>query len=297
MRIATRDSALAVRQSEMVTEKLKALGVNAGLVFIKSKGDLSQKKSFQSIASVGIFTKAIDDAVLDGKADVGVHSLKDLPTVIHPSLLLAAVLKRNDPHDVIVFKAKDFLKDKKYNATIATGSARRKAQWLNKFPHHTIVPVRGNVDSRIKKLKKNNWDGIILAAAGLKRLKLKVKSKKLDWMIPAPGQGAIAVVARKSDKEIIEILLRINHRETHSAVEAERKFLNEIGAGCSTPVGALAVVKGKKIYLKAEVLSVNGKQKIGIGLSDKLEKSMNIGIKAARIAKDKGVQKLLESLT
>jgi hydroxymethylbilane synthase len=178
LKIATRESKLAVRQAELVAEKLKRAGVDSELIFIKSKGDLSQKNPVKSIGSAGVFTKAIDEAILKGKADIGVHSLKDLPTVIHQKLSLAAVLKREIPHDVVVFRNQDFTKKKNYNAIVATGSVRRKAQWLAKYPHHKIVPTRGNVDSRLKKLTDSNWDGMILAAAGLKRLKIKVKIEK-----------------------------------------------------------------------------------------------------------------------
>ncbi len=293
LKIATRDSKLAVRQAEMVAEKLKEQGVRSELVFFKSKGDLSQKNPVQTIGSTGVFTKAIDDAVLKGKADIGVHSLKDLPTAIHPKLALSAVLKRTVAYDVIVFRDEDFTKKKNYSATVATGSARRKAQWLSKYPDHAVIPVRGNVDSRLKKLKESNWDGMILAAAGLKRLNIKVNSKKLDWMIPAPSQGAIAIVSKKIDKALSGILGKINHHETFLAVTAEREFLKSIGAGCSTPVGALAIVKNGRISFKGEVLSQDGKEKISVEISDKLAYAKRLGQRAAQIALKKGARKLL----
>jgi len=293
LRIATRSSALAVRQARLAEEKLKSAGVKTELVFIQSKGDLSQKKPVYSIATVGVFTKAIDDAVLEKIADIGVHSLKDLPTMIHPNLMLGAVLKRVEPHDVIIFREKDFTKRKNYRAVIATGSVRRKAQWLHKYPHHTIVPLRGNVDSRLKKLKESDWDGMLLAFAGLKRLKVKANYKKLDWMIPAPGQGAIAVVCRRDDHEAIRILQSINHKETFAAITAEREFLNRIGAGCSIPAGARAKIEGEKIFLYAEVLSPDGKQKVAVKVSGRADKASAVGKRAAEQAARKGARKLL----
>ncbi|HXH18000.1 MAG TPA: hydroxymethylbilane synthase [Chitinophagales bacterium] len=294
LRIATRSSPLAVLQARSVEEKLKSAGVKTELVFIKSKGDLSQKKPVYSIATAGVFTKAIDDAVLKKQADIGVHSLKDLPTVIHPKLMLAAVLKREKPQDVIIFRTRDFTKRKNYRAVVATGSVRRKAQWLHKYPHHIIVPVRGNVDARLKKLKENHWDGMILALAGLKRLQAKVNYKKLDWMIPAPGQGAIAVVCRKDDPETARTLRSISHKKTFAAITAERAFLSRIGAGCSTPAGACARIEGKKIFLRTEVLSLDGKQRVAAELSDSLDKAAALGRKAAEAAFRKGARKLLK---
>lgn len=263
------------------------------MVFIKSKGDLSQKKPVYSIAIAGIFTKAIDDAVLKKQADIGVHSLKDLPTVIHPKLMLAAVLKREEPLDVIIFRTRDFTKRKNYRAVVATGSVRRKAQWLHKYPHHIMVPVRGNVNARLKKLKESHWDGMILALAGLKRLKVKVNYKKLNWMISAPGQGAIAVVCRKDDPETARILQNINHKKTFAAITAERAFLSRIGAGCSTPAGACARIEGKKIFLRTEVLSLDGKQRVAAELSGNFDKAAALGRKAAEAAFRKGARKLL----
>jgi len=293
LRIASRDSTLAVRQTEIVKEKLQSIGIESELVLIKSKGDLSLSNPIHDIGAIGIFTKAIDDAVLDERADIGVHSLKDLPSIINDNLDFSCVLEREDPHDVVVFKENDFMQDRHYQATIATGSVRRKAQWLNKFPNHTVVPLRGNVDSRLKKLIENQWDGIILAAAGLKRLKANVAFKKLDWMIPAPGQGAIAIVSRERDNEINKLLDSINHKKTFNEITAEREFMKNIKAGCSSAVGALACAEGEQLHLIVEVLSLDGKSKILVELSDDLGKASELGKRAAIAALESGAQKLL----
>ncbi len=295
LRLATRDSKLALWQAQFIQKKLKSKGVSSELVFVKSKGDLLQKKSVQTLNSVGIFTKAIDHAVLEGRADAGVHSLKDLPTTLHDELMIGCVPEREDASDVLVFKDKDFFKNIKGEATIATGSARRKAQWLNKYPHHKIVGVRGNVDSRLQKLQESNWDGMILAAAGLKRLKIKTLCKKLSWMIHAPGQGAVVVVHKKKDKDAGKILSELNHRESLLAVLAERTFLSLIDAGCSAAVGAAAQLSGKNLFLKAEVLSADGREKIVVELIDKLENAMRLGQKAAKIALEQGAKQILKS--
>jgi len=295
LRLATRESKLALWQAQFVQKKLKSAGVSSELVLVKSKGDLLQKKPVQTLNSVGIFTKAIDDAVLDGRADAGVHSLKDLPTTLHKELIIGCVLEREDSSDVLVYKDKEFFKHTERAATIATGSARRKAQWLNKYPHHKIVGVRGNVDSRLHKLKENDWDGMILASAGLKRLGIKTLCKKLNWMTPAPGQGAIVVVHKMKNKKADEILSKFNHRETLFAVLAERTFLRRIDAGCSASVGASARLSGKNLSFKAEVLSVDGRRKIVVELIDKLENAMQLGKNAARIALKQGAKKILMS--
>ncbi len=294
LRIATRESALAAKQAELVNAKLVAKGVEGAFVFIKSKGDLSQERSVPNVGGSGVFTKAIDDAVLDGRADVGVHSLKDLPTMLHPDLILAAVLERENSGDVIVFRENDFLKHQKYKAIVATGSVRRKAQWLNKFPYHDVVPVRGNVDSRLKKLQQNNWDGMILALAGLKRLDLNPNYKLLDWMVPAPGQGAIAIVARKDDNQIIRLLSGINHELTFASVSVERQFLHSLGAGCSAAVGGLAWIENGKMFFKGEILTPDGKEKIEVELNDEISNAKNIGQRAAEIAKQKGAEAILK---
>lgn len=293
IRLATRDSKLAVWQAQHVQKKLKQAGVTSELVLVKSKGDLSQEQAVSKLNIVGIFTKAIDEEVLRGRADAGVHSLKDLPTELDKELLFGCVLKREDPRDVLVFKDKNIFKQTERPFVIATGSARRKAQWLNKYPHHKIVGVRGNVDTRLQKLHDNNWDGIILAAAGLKRLQLKTQSKKLNWMVHAPGQGAIAIVGRKADKQTSEILATLNHSETFYSILAERSFLKKIKAGCSSAVGAHAEILHNALHLRAEVLSADGKEKVFIELSGKLEQATKLGEQLAKTAIKLGAKKLL----
>lgn len=293
LRIGTRDSKLAKKQANEVLKKLELLGVTGELVFIKSKGDKLQKVPLQELGSTGIFTKELDNALLDGKIDCAVHSLKDVPTTIHEELQIGATLERQDPRDALVLNQLDFTEDENYTATVATGSVRRRAQWLNKYPQHTVVSVRGNVDLRLRKLRENNWDGMILAAAGLIRLKAPVIYKPLDWMIPAPGQGAIAILCRKEDEVAVSALSGINHSDTFTAVFAERIFLNRLHAGCSTAVGAHAKRDKENIYFRAEILSEDGKQKIEVELSGKLAEAEAVALKAAETAIQKGADKLL----
>jgi hydroxymethylbilane synthase len=294
LRLATRESKLALWQAEFVQKELKRRGIGSELVPIKSEGDLLQKQPVQTLNTVGIFTKAIDDAVLEGRADAGVHSLKDLPTTLHKDLKIGAVLEREDARDVLIYKDKDFFKNINGSATIATGSARRRAQWLHQYSQHTVVPVRGNVDSRLTKLEESNWDGMILAAAGLKRLGIKTLCKKIEWMTPAPGQGAIVIVNKKTAAAAGEIISALNHTETYWAVLAERAFLHAMEGGCTAPIGAYAVVRNKQLLLKGEVLSVDGKEKIYVELIDKLENAVELGKQLAHEAIKKGAKKLLK---
>ncbi len=294
IKIATRDSALAVWQAEMVRKQLNSIGITSQLVLIKSTGDLSLDTPVNALGSTGVFTKAIDDAVLDGRANIGVHSLKDLPTEIDERLIIACVFEREDPHDLIVLREKDFTEIDGYEAIIATGSVRRKAQWLHRFPHDKFVPVRGNVNTRLKKLEESNWDGMFMAAAGLKRLNIQVNHKRLNWMLPAPAQGVIVAVAKKEDAIANNILPRLNHRETTFQVLAERTFLKGLKAGCSTAVAALAILNKNEIILKTEILSPDGKEKITNKLSDTIERAMYVGEKSAEIAMRQGAEKLLK---
>src|SRR5690606_24963562 len=186
--------------------------------------------------------------------DIAVHSLKDVPTVLPKGIVQAAVLKRGNVHDTLIFKDnEEFLSSKK--AVIATGSLRRRAQWLNRFPTHTVVDLRGNVNSRLQKLEDNDWNGAIFAAAGIGRIGLRPEEAiNLEWMIPAPAQGAIMITALQEDEEILDICKQLNHEETEICTTIERTFLNKLEGGCSAPIGALAFIKNDEIHFKGVLL-------------------------------------------
>lgn len=294
IRIGTRKSDLALWQAFHVENKLKQLGHTTEIIKMVSEGDKVLDTPLPLMGGKGVFTKVLDDALIDNKIDIAVHSLKDIPTQSHELLQISAILKREDPLDALVCRTDlDFLKNDK--ATIATSSNRRKAQWLSMYPNHDIVDIRGNVPTRIEKLRNSNWDATILACAGLKRLELQDKiDQSLDWMIGAPGQGAVAVMASKKNIQIHQELQAINDSETAICVGLERDFLNRLNGGCSSPVGAYAHIKNNIIYFIAIALNENGTDEIKIELNERVEKAESLGLKAAKIAISQGAQNMLK---
>ncbi|MDO8317142.1 MAG: hydroxymethylbilane synthase, partial [Flavobacterium sp.] len=194
IRIGTRDSELALWQAHTVEKKLNDLGYKTEILAVKSQGDIILDKPLYELGITGIFTKTLDIAMINGQVDIAVHSMKDVPTALPIGIVQAAVLERANTLDILVHKGNlDFLNGE---GTIATGSLRRQAQWLNKYPNHKVVDLRGNVNTRMQKLQESDWNGAVFAAAGLERINLKPSNYiDLDWMIPAPAQGAMVVVA------------------------------------------------------------------------------------------------------
>ena len=266
IRIGTRDSQLALWQANKVRKELEELGYKTEVVPVKSTGDLVLDKPIYELGITGVFTKTLDVALLNKEIDVAVHSLKDVPTKLPEGIKQAAVLRRANYSDILVLKGtEEFFGEE--NATIATGSIRRKAQWLNRYPTHKITGLRGNVNSRLEKLEENDWDGAIFAAAGLERLGLRPAGAiNLSWMIPAPAQGAIMVASLEEDDFITDACEQINHKETEICTTIEREFLNLLEGGCSAPIGALAFIdeKTEEINFKGLLLSTDGKKKISV---------------------------------
>lgn len=297
IRIGTRDSELALWQATTVKDQLEALGHTVKLVPVKSTGDLVLDKPLYELGITGIFTKTLDVAMLNGEIDIAVHSMKDVPTMLPKGIVQAAVLKRANYMDILAFKNnEEFLGSP--DGIIATGSLRRKAQWLNRYPTHTVVDLRGNVNSRLEKLNKNDWNGAIFAAAGLERIGLEPENTiGLTWMVPAPAQGAIMVVAMENDLEIREICAELNHRETEICTKLERDFLRELEGGCSAPIGALAYIdKEEKVNLKGVLLTIDGSQKLEAALTAPLGKHENLGIDAAKSILSRGGRRLMNEL-
>ncbi|KAA2219143.1 hydroxymethylbilane synthase [Maribacter flavus] len=297
IRIGTRDSELALWQATTVKDQLEALGHTIKLVPVKSTGDLVLDKPLYELGITGIFTKTLDVAMLNGEIDIAVHSMKDVPTMLPKGIVQAAVLKRANYMDILAFKNnEEFLGSP--DGIIATGSLRRKAQWLNQYPTHTVVDLRGNVNSRLEKLNKNDWNGAIFAAAGLERIGLEPENTiGLTWMVPAPAQGAIMVVAMENDLEIREICAELNHRETEICTKLERDFLRELEGGCSAPIGALAYIdKEEKVNLKGVLLTIDGSQKLEAALTAPLGKHENLGIDAAKSILSRGGRRLMNEL-
>jgi hydroxymethylbilane synthase len=258
--IGTRDSQLALWQAKTVQQQLRANGVESVLYPVKSSGDLNLDVPLYEMGITGIFTKTLDVSLIKGEIDLAVHSMKDVPTQLPKTIVQAAVLKRANPYDVIVHKGLDFLR--KDEGHIATGSLRRKAQWLNRHPNHQVSNLRGNVNTRLKKLETNVWNAAIFAAAGLERINIKPQNtQELNWMIPAPAQGAMLVVTREDKTDVLKVLKPLNHKDTEICVGIERSFLRTLEGGCTAPIGALAQIKGDKIELEAVLLSLDGSKR------------------------------------
>ena len=265
IRIGTRDSELALWQAHTVQKQLNDLGYKTEIVAVKSQGDIILDKPLYELGITGIFTKTLDIAMINGQVDIAVHSMKDVPTALPIGIVQAAVLERANTLDILVHKGNlDFLET---NGTIATGSLRRQAQWWNKYPNHTVVDLRGNVNTRMQKLSESDWSGAVFAAAGLERINLKPGNFiNLDWMIPAPAQGAMVVVAMADDDFTLEALSQLNHIETEICTYIERQFLKTLEGGCTAPIGALATYNETEdtIDFKGVLLSIDGKEKLEI---------------------------------
>lgn len=264
IRIGTRDSKLALWQAEAVAKALNNIGVQTEIVPVKSRGDLDLKTPLHQMGGTGLFTKVLDDILLQGDIDIAVHSLKDYPTVSPHGITLAAVLPREDHRDLLVYKDNtDFLSWDE--AVIATGSIRRRAQWLNKYPTHELTNLRGNVQTRMQKLHDNEWHGAVFAKAGLLRMNMiPDTAMELDWMIPAPAQGVVGITSKSTDFELIDTLHSINHQKSWDTSMMERAFLNTLEGGCSAPIGALAIKNNGGYDFRGGVFSLDGKQSVVI---------------------------------
>lgn len=265
LRVGTRGSDLALRQTRWVCDLLQAVhaGVELEEVVIKTHGDIATGQPLDTDFPVGGFVSAIEQALLDGRIDFAVHSYKDLPTAVTLGLIIAAVPTREAPHDVLVTRDPVDLSNLPQGIRLGTSSPRRAAQ-MRRQGAVEIVPVRGNVPTRVAKVESGELDGVVLAAAGLKRLGLRPPNLidlPLDWFVPAPAQGALAVQVREGDA-IAALLAPIEHRPSRSAVESERSFLRNLHAGCHTPVGALAMVFDGTISLRGQLFSDDGSRMV-----------------------------------
>lgn len=263
IRIGTRDSELALWQAHTVEKRLNDLGYTTEIVAVKSTGDLILDVPLYEFGITGIFTKTLDVAMIKGDVDIAVHSMKDVPTLLPKGIVQAAVLERANETDILVYKGSpDFFDGP---ATIATGSLRRQAQWLHRYPHHKVEDLRGNVNTRLQKLQDNDWNGAVFAAAGLERINLLPDNHiNLDWMIPAPAQGAMVIVAMENDAYCREAAGKLNDPESEQCIHIERQFLRTLEGGCTAPIGALATYVEGKIRFEGVLLSIDGKQRIHI---------------------------------
>lgn len=310
IRIGTRDSQLAVWQATWVQSLLKEKGFETELVYVKSEGDIDLVTPLYEMGVQGIFTRTLDIALLKGDIDIAVHSMKDVPTVLPTGILQTAVLPRGKHQDILVMNdnlignvcnasiglADDFSHVRK-NLLIATSSIRRKAQWLNRFPYHSLDSLRGNVNTRLQKLNDSNWNGAVFAFAGLDRIGvLPMNYCVLDWMLPAPAQGAVVVVARENDPISVEATSMINDAPTALAVKIERDFLRALLGGCTTPISAYVEVVDDKVHFKGQLLSLDGKEKIEVEEMVALDQAAQLGEKAAKMIVDNGGAPILDKI-
>ena len=294
IRIGTRESQLAVWQANLVKELLFQKGYSAELVFIKSEGDIDLKTPLYEIGVQGIFTRALDIALLTGEIDIAVHSMKDVPTLMAKGIVQAAVLKRASYKDLLVPRPGQVFSDNKGHQVIATSSIRRKAQWLHRYPNDTIENLRGNVNTRLRKVEESGWDGAIFAAAGLERIGLRPDNAiELDWMLPAPAQGAVIVVSTDSNTYCMEACGHLHDADTGLCAGIERDFLRALLGGCSTPISALAKVEHGHLVFEGNILSKDGKQKKEIFKKAVVRDAKNIGVDAAKELLQNGGQEIL----
>ncbi len=307
IRIGTRESQLAVWQASLVQNLLKEKGFDSELIYIKSEGDIDIVTPLYELGVQGIFTKTLDAALLNNRVDIAVHSMKDVPTQLATGIKLAAILKRASYKDVLIFKGErkrieDHLSGIKTSDnssfTVATSSIRRKAQWLNKFPSDNIGNLRGNVNTRLRKIDENEWDGAIFAAAGVERINLRPENSiDLDWMLPAPAQGAIAIACRNEDNFAFDASQLLNDEPTTICTKTERDFLRTLSGGCSTPISALAVINDNKIIFKGNLCSVDGKQKFEIEKEASTKDANDLGIKAGKqILENEQARKIISEI-
>jgi hydroxymethylbilane synthase len=306
IKIGTRDSRLALWQAETVQQLLNRQGIRATLVPVKSEGDLDLVTPLYAMGVEGVFTKTLDAYLLSGKIDIAVHSMKDVPTQLAMGIAQAAVLKRASVQDIFI-PHPDNKKEKNLIANvnssketvfhIATGSVRRKAQWLHHFPNTSFENLRGNVQTRLRKLAESNWDGIIMAKAGLERMNLLPQTfETIDWMLPAPAQGAILVVCKEDNKLLRKQLAGLNDEETNFAVQLERDFLKALMGGCSTPIGAHASIVNNQVVFQGNIVSPAGKEMMKVEKKSERSLAYDLGSIAAKELLEQGAGSIVEAI-
>ena len=298
LRLGTRGSPLALWQARFVADLLRPIAAPrpVELVSIETHGDRDQATALSAMGGFGVFTKAIQQALLDGKVDVAVHSLKDLPTIPTEGLGLAAVPPRGPAGDAFVSQKHRRFDDLSKGARVGTSSLRRRAQLLNRRPDLALVELRGNVETRLRKLVEQDLDGIVLAEAGLARLGLTDRiAERLDpgWMLPAVGQGAIGLECRDDDGDTRAVVRAVNDPETWARVTAERAMLWALGGGCLVPVGATSAVEDGVLTVRGTVLSADGQRRIVATHRGPAETPLAVGQELAAMLLGEGARELL----
>jgi hydroxymethylbilane synthase len=315
LRLGTRGSQLALWQARTVAARLEEAGAPpCEIVTIKTSGDRLSEANLSAVGGKRLFVKEIEEALLEGRVDLAVHSSKDMPAVLPEGLMIGAVLPREDPHDVLVLPGGDGagggptepLLHEAFEATlerlgdapsVGTSSVRRVAQLARAWPGARFAPIRGNLDTRLRKLDEGQFDTIVLAAAGMKRLGFGHRisaAVPLGTCVPAPGQGIVAVEVRRGDVAVLAHVLRIGDRRSLRALEAERALVEALGGGCQAPLGAVALPDGETLTLQAAVLSLDGSRLLRALASDEVEQASSLGRRVAEDLLARGAAEILD---
>jgi hydroxymethylbilane synthase len=297
-RIGTRGSALALWQANFIREQFEAqFGLKSEIVTIKTSGDRFQEAAIGEMGVKGVFIKELEDALLDGRVDLAVHSMKDVPTELPEGLQISAISKRTEARDCIISRAGETVEKLRPGARVGTSSLRRQAQLRHRRRDLDVRDLRGNVDTRVRKLDEGEFDAIVLAKAGLDRLGLAARATQVlepDIMLPAVGQGALGIETRADDADTIGLLRDVDDKETRHCVEAERALLAGLQGGCQIPLGAWARIGGGDLRINAVVLSVDGVECVRGDASGSASRAKEIGLGLSRRLLSAGADKILQ---
>jgi len=301
IKIGTRGSKLAIAQSIWVKKRIESVykDIKVILIKIKTKGDKILDSPLSKIGGKGLFVKEIENALLKRDVDIAVHSIKDVPVELPKGLEICVYPKRENPFDAFISNQFNSIEELPKNARIGTSSLRREVQLKRLYPDIEVIPIRGNVDTRLKKLRSKNLDGIILAVSGLIRLGLYNQITQIipeHIMLPAIGQGALGIEIRKDDKEIKDIISFLNHKETEICIKTERAFLRELGGGCQIPIAAYAFIKNNILRIKGMISHIKGKEFFLDEIEGDPTKPEELGKKLAYRLLNKGADKIIGDL-
>ncbi|NLA40582.1 MAG: hydroxymethylbilane synthase [Smithella sp.] len=299
IKVGTRGSKLALAQTNSAVAGLKkaAPEIEAEICVIRTSGDIMQDVSLATIGGQGVFVKEMEEALLAGQIDLAVHSMKDVPGEIPEGLVFAAILPREDVRDVLVTCGRVKFEYLPKGAKIGTGSQRRGAQLKSFMPDLEVVPLRGNIDTRLKKIETENLTGVVLAAAGMKRLgygEAVTQFLPTEIMLPAVGQGALGLQVRKSDAELAGLCSRLNHAVTATEVTAERAYLRALGGGCRLPIAAYGLMEGKRLTLEGLLAAPNGREVLRDKVWGEPDEAESMGRRLAEMILENGGRRLLE---
>lgn len=301
IRIGSRGSPLAMWQANWIKSQLEALhdGLTVEIIQIKTSGDKILDVPLAKIGGKGLFVKEIEEALLRDQIDIAVHSMKDVPVNMPDGLSIPVITQRENPLDALISKNNLKLSDLPQKARVGTGSLRRTAQLLKYRPDLEIVPLRGNINTRIKKLETEGLDAVILATAGLRRMGWQDKiteSIDPDILLPAMGQGAIGIEARRFDVEVMELIVPLDDEETHAALDAERAFLKVLEGGCQVPIGDYAVLDNEDLWIRGLVASLDGKEIIQSEKKGNPHQAKDVGESLANELLKQGADKILKEI-